>query len=195
MQESTHVQAVCALGGDGEHGSRRGLTMAALDTHSKIDLIGFNLKMLARGQKRSLLISAGASEDKEFLLDACRKMSDIGVGVSSNSETALIREFALIYGKGLGLTGHGLQREGPNTGPLRLCNLRHITTLIQRWSFFRTCRFIIRHTHPGRTGLQTHTGLFGSHSKIQIRPCPPTSEGHRININYIYYVIIMTHSN
>ena len=34
--------------------------MAALDTHSKIDLIGFNLKMLAKGQKRSLADQCGS---------------------------------------------------------------------------------------------------------------------------------------
>ena len=42
--------------------------MATQDPYSKIDLIGFNLKMLAKGHKRSLLISAGAQEDKQFLL-------------------------------------------------------------------------------------------------------------------------------
>ena len=61
--------------------------MAAQDTHTKIDLIGFNLKMLARGQKRSLLISAGAMEDKEFLLEACRQMAEIGVGLYATPGT------------------------------------------------------------------------------------------------------------
>lgn len=61
--------------------------MAALDTHSKIDLIGFNLKMLARGQKRSLLISAGAIEDKEYLLEVCQKMAAIGVGLYATPGT------------------------------------------------------------------------------------------------------------
>ena len=48
--------------------------MATQDPYSKIDLINFNLKMLAKGQKRSLLISAGAMEDKQFLLEACQKI-------------------------------------------------------------------------------------------------------------------------
>nr|WP_070958661.1 amidohydrolase family protein [Hyphomonas sp. Mor2] len=61
--------------------------MAALDTHSKIDLIGFNLKMLAKGHKRSLLISAGAMEDKEYLLDACRQMAEVGVGLYATPGT------------------------------------------------------------------------------------------------------------
>ncbi len=61
--------------------------MAGLDTHSKIDLIGFNLKMLARGQKRSLLISAGSKADKDFLLQACRKIVDIGVGLYATPGT------------------------------------------------------------------------------------------------------------
>ncbi|MBR9835628.1 MAG: hydrolase, partial [Alphaproteobacteria bacterium] len=61
--------------------------MAGQDTYSKIDLIGFNLKMLAKGQKRSLLISAGAMEDKEYLLEACRKMAEIGVGLYATPGT------------------------------------------------------------------------------------------------------------
>jgi cytosine deaminase len=61
--------------------------MAALDTHSKIDLIGFNLKMLAKGKQKSLLISAGATADKEYLLEACRKMSEIGVGLYATPGT------------------------------------------------------------------------------------------------------------
>ena len=61
--------------------------MAALDTHSKIDLIGFNLKMLAKGQQRSLLISAGAKEDKEFLLESCKKMAEVGVGLYATPGT------------------------------------------------------------------------------------------------------------
>ena len=61
--------------------------MAAQDPYSKIDLIGFNLKMLAKGQKRSLLISAGAIEDKEYLLEACQKMAAIGVGLYATPGT------------------------------------------------------------------------------------------------------------
>jgi len=53
--------------------------MAAADTHAKIDLIGFNLKMLAKGKQRSLLISTGSQENKQYLLDACRKMAEAGV--------------------------------------------------------------------------------------------------------------------
>merc|ERR1719221_1606569 len=53
--------------------------MAATDAHAKIDLIGFNLKMLAKTKQRSLLISAGSPEDKEYLLDVCKKLTEIGV--------------------------------------------------------------------------------------------------------------------
>merc|ERR1719517_72514 len=53
--------------------------MAASDAHAKIDLIGFNLKMLAKTKQRSLLISAGSPEDKEYLLDVCKKLTEIGV--------------------------------------------------------------------------------------------------------------------
>lgn len=61
--------------------------MAGPDTHTQIDLIGFNLKMLAKGRKRSLLISAGAKEDKEYLLEACRKIVEIGVGLYATPGT------------------------------------------------------------------------------------------------------------
>jgi len=61
--------------------------MAAQDTHFKIDLIGFNLKMLAKGKQRSLLISTGSQEDKEYLLDACRKMAELGVGLYATPGT------------------------------------------------------------------------------------------------------------
>lgn len=61
--------------------------MAATDPYSKIDLIGFNLKMLAKGHKRSLLISAGSQDDKEFLLESCQKMSAIGVGIYATPGT------------------------------------------------------------------------------------------------------------
>jgi cytosine/adenosine deaminase-related metal-dependent hydrolase len=61
--------------------------MAAQDTHLKIDLIGFNLKMLAKGRQRSLLISAGPEKDKQYLLDACRKMVEVGVGVYATPGT------------------------------------------------------------------------------------------------------------
>ncbi|MEO0549238.1 MAG: hydrolase [Pseudomonadota bacterium] len=61
--------------------------MAAQDPYSKIDLIGFNLKMLAKGHKRSLLISAGSMEDKAFLLEACKKMEAIGVGLYATPGT------------------------------------------------------------------------------------------------------------
>jgi cytosine/adenosine deaminase-related metal-dependent hydrolase len=61
--------------------------MAAMDTQAKIDLIGFNLKMLAKGRQRSLLISTGAQEDKKYLLDACKKMADIGVGLYATPGT------------------------------------------------------------------------------------------------------------
>ena len=57
--------------------------MAVAELHSKIDLIGFNLKMLSKGKERSLLISAGSSDDKTFLLEVCRKMSEIGVRLFS----------------------------------------------------------------------------------------------------------------
>jgi len=61
--------------------------MAASDTQAKIDLIGFNLKMLAKGRQRSLLISTGSQESKEYLLDACKKMADIGVGLYATPGT------------------------------------------------------------------------------------------------------------
>lgn len=61
--------------------------MAATDPYSKIDLIGFNLKMLAKGHKRSLLISAGSQDDKEFLLESCQKMAAIGVGIYATPGT------------------------------------------------------------------------------------------------------------
>merc|ERR1719426_643127 len=61
--------------------------MAAQDTHLKIDLIGFNLKMLAKGKQRSLLISTGSQEDKEYLLDACGKMAELGVGLYATPGT------------------------------------------------------------------------------------------------------------
>jgi len=53
--------------------------MVVPEAHTKIDLIGFNLKMLAKTKQRSLLISAGSPEDKQYLLDACRKLTEIGV--------------------------------------------------------------------------------------------------------------------
>ncbi len=61
--------------------------MAGQDPHSKIDLIGFNLKMLAKGHKRSLLISAGALEDKQYLLEVCQNMAAIGVGIYATPGT------------------------------------------------------------------------------------------------------------
>lgn len=61
--------------------------MAAQDLYSKIDLIGFNLKMLAQGKRKSLLISAGSIKDKEDLLQSCRKMSEIGVGLYATPGT------------------------------------------------------------------------------------------------------------
>lgn len=61
--------------------------MAVAELHSKIDLIGFNLKMLSKGKERSLLISAGSSDDKTFLLEVCRKMSEIGVRLFSTPGT------------------------------------------------------------------------------------------------------------
>jgi len=61
--------------------------MASPDTQMKIDLIGFNLKMLAKGRQRSLLISAGPLEDKQYLLDACGKMAKIGVGLFATPGT------------------------------------------------------------------------------------------------------------
>ena len=61
--------------------------MAGQDPHSKIDLIGFNLKMLAKGHKRSLLISAGAQDDKQYLLEVCQKMAAIGVGIYATPGT------------------------------------------------------------------------------------------------------------
>ncbi len=57
------------------------------DPYSKIDLIGFNLKMLAKGHKRSLLISAGALADKQYLLEVCQKMAAIGVGIYATPGT------------------------------------------------------------------------------------------------------------
>jgi len=55
--------------------------MAALTNGqtTDIDLIGFNLKMLAKGKQRTLLISTGSQEDKKHLLDACRKIKAVGV--------------------------------------------------------------------------------------------------------------------
>lgn len=61
--------------------------MAAMDTQAKIDLIGFNLKMLAKGRQRSLLISTGSQESKEYLLESCKKMADIGVGLYATPGT------------------------------------------------------------------------------------------------------------
>jgi len=61
--------------------------MAAMDTQANIDLIGFNLKMLAKGRQRSLLISSGSQEDKKYLLDACKKMADVGVGLYATPGT------------------------------------------------------------------------------------------------------------
>jgi len=61
--------------------------MAASDKHAKIDLIGFNLKMLAKGHQRSLLISAGSPEDKQFLLGACRKIAETGIGLYATPGT------------------------------------------------------------------------------------------------------------
>jgi len=61
--------------------------MAAQDTNSKMDLIGFNLKMQAKGRQRSLLISAGPQEDKQHLLEACRKMAEVGVGLFATPGT------------------------------------------------------------------------------------------------------------
>jgi cytosine/adenosine deaminase-related metal-dependent hydrolase len=64
--------------------------MAAMDTQLKIDLIGYNLKMLAKGpqrSQRSLLISAGSRESKEYLLDTCRKMSKLGVCIYATPGT------------------------------------------------------------------------------------------------------------
>ncbi|MEL7547209.1 MAG: amidohydrolase family protein [Pseudomonadota bacterium] len=61
--------------------------MAAQDLYSKIDLIGFNLKMLAQGKRKSLLISAGSIKDKEDLLESCRKMSEMEVGLYATPGT------------------------------------------------------------------------------------------------------------
>mmetsp|Transcript_44156 Transcript_44156/g.69931 ORF Transcript_44156/g.69931 Transcript_44156/m.69931 type:complete len:504 (+) Transcript_44156:57-1568(+) len=61
--------------------------MAASDTHMKIDLIGFNLKMMAKGRQRSILVSAGSQEDKRYLLDACKRMVEIGVGLYATPGT------------------------------------------------------------------------------------------------------------
>lgn len=61
--------------------------MAAQDLYSKIDLIGFNLKMLAQGKRKSLLISAGSIKDKEDLLQSCRKMAEMGVGLYATPGT------------------------------------------------------------------------------------------------------------
>merc|ERR1719443_252000 len=67
--------------------TRRGENMFELETPTKIDLIGFNLKMLAKGRQRSLLISAGSPESKRYLLDSCKKMADIGVGLYTTPGT------------------------------------------------------------------------------------------------------------
>jgi len=61
--------------------------MAGSDTHPKIDLIGFNLKMLAKGKQRSMLVSAGSQEDKQYLLGACRNMAAIGIGLYATPGT------------------------------------------------------------------------------------------------------------
>lgn len=61
--------------------------MAGNEPYSKIDLIGFNLKMLARGKQRTLLISAGSFRDKEDLLDVCRNMAEVGVGLYATPGT------------------------------------------------------------------------------------------------------------
>jgi len=58
-----------------------------MDRQTKIDLIAFNLKMLARGRQRSLLLSAGSPENKRYLLDACKKMAEIGVGLYTTPGT------------------------------------------------------------------------------------------------------------
>jgi cytosine/adenosine deaminase-related metal-dependent hydrolase len=62
---------------DGQKNRRK--KMAAGERYTKIDLIGFNLKMLAKGRERALLISAGSPENKEFLLESCKEMAEIGV--------------------------------------------------------------------------------------------------------------------
>jgi len=71
--------------------------MAAMDTQPKMsrqlqrrqsrDLIGFNLKMLAKGPRRSMLVSAGSQDNKQYLLEACRKMAEIGVGLYATPGT------------------------------------------------------------------------------------------------------------
>ncbi len=53
--------------------------METRERYTKIDLIGFNLKMLARGREHALLISAGSPDDKQFLLKSCQEMTAIGV--------------------------------------------------------------------------------------------------------------------
>lgn len=53
------------------------------ETSNPIDLIGFNLKMLAqggsKGRRRSALVSAGTPDDKAALLDSCRALSEAGI--------------------------------------------------------------------------------------------------------------------
>ena len=52
-----------------------------IETSSPIDLIGFNLKMLSKGRRRSCLVSAGTPADKAALLDACRSLHEAGVAL------------------------------------------------------------------------------------------------------------------
>jgi len=61
--------------------------MAMQDSHPKIDLIGFNLKLLANKEQRSMLVSSGSLESKHYLLDACRRMANIGVGLYATPGT------------------------------------------------------------------------------------------------------------
>lgn len=61
--------------------------MAQGETHSQIDLIGFNLKLLAQRGSRAILISAGSPTDKADLLESCRRMADTGVSLYATPGT------------------------------------------------------------------------------------------------------------
>ncbi|ACT57738.1 amidohydrolase family protein [Hirschia baltica] len=66
--------------------------MANGERYTNIDLIGFNLKMLSKGRERALLISAGSPDDKQFLLESCRNMADIGVNIFATPGTQRLFE-------------------------------------------------------------------------------------------------------
>ncbi len=53
--------------------------MVSRDIITKIDLIGFNLKLLSHSDRKTLLISAGSRADKQDMLEACRRLANSGI--------------------------------------------------------------------------------------------------------------------